>query len=127
VIDYTVEDFSRRGPIHDIVFDTVDKCAFAACDRSLKPDGIYLNCTAPFPGMRMLWARLARGRRLMLGQQSPPETADALDFLRERIEAGEIRVVVDRRYALDQIVEAHRYADTGHKKGNVVISVAKAG
>ncbi len=122
VIDYTVEDFSRRGPIHDIVFDTVDKCAFSACDRALKPGGIYLNCTAPFPGMRMLWARLVRGRRLMLGQ-SPPESAEALGVLRGLIEAGKVRVVVDRRYTLEQIVEAHRYADRGRKRGNVVVSV----
>jgi NADPH:quinone reductase-like Zn-dependent oxidoreductase len=122
VVDYTREDFSRRGPVYDIVFDTVDKCPFAVCDRSLKPGGIYLNCTAPLPGPRMLVAKLARGRRLMLGQ-SPPETAGALEFLAELIEAGEIRVVVDRRYTLDQIVEAHRYADRGHKKGNVVVSV----
>lgn len=123
VIDYTAEDFSRRGPVYDIVFDTVDKCSFAACDRALKPGGIYLNCTAPFPGLRMLWAKLTRGRRLMLGQGTP-ETAAVLDSLRGLIEGGQLRVVVDRCYTLDQMVEAHRYADKGHKKGNVVISVA---
>jgi len=124
VIDYTTEDFSRRGPICDVVFDTVDKCSFGACDRALKPGGIYLNCTAPFASPQMLHAKFTRGRRLMLGQSSPPETAGALEFLGELIEAGDIRVVVDRRYTLDQIVEAHRYADKGRKKGNVVISVS---
>jgi len=122
VIDYTVEDFSRRGPVHDIVFDTVDRSSFAACDRALKPGGIYLNCTAPFAGPRMLYARLARGRRLMLGQ-SPPESAGPLHLLAQLIEAGELRVVVDRRYPMEQIVAAHRYADQGHKKGNVVVTV----
>jgi NADPH:quinone reductase-like Zn-dependent oxidoreductase len=70
----------------------------------------------------MLWTQLTSAKRLMLGQ-SPPETAEALSFLKELVEASQIKVVVDRRYTLDQMVEAHRYVDQGHKKGNVVISV----
>lgn len=122
VIDYTKEDFSRDGEIYDVIFEAVDKSSFAACMRVLKQDGIYLNVTVPVPNFRMLWTMLTSDKKLMLGE-NPPDTAEYLIFLRELVEAGKIKPVIDRGYPLDQIVEAHRYVDTGRKKGNVVITV----
>jgi NADPH:quinone reductase-like Zn-dependent oxidoreductase len=121
VLDYTAADFPGGAQRHDVFFDTVGKCAFALAERLLERDGWYLNCTPALPGLAMLRARL-RGMRLILGA-GPPETPEALEFLGGLVEAGRLRVVVDRRYTLDQMVEAHQYVDQGHKRGNVVVSV----
>lgn len=123
VIDYTIEDFSERRETYDVLFEAVDKSSFAACEKALKRGGAYVNVTQPFPSPRMLWARIARGKRLCLGE-SPPGTAEDLAFLSELAEAGHVRPVIDRRYTLEEVAEAHRYVETGRKKGNVVITVA---
>lgn len=122
VIDYTNEDFTQSGETYDVIFEAVDKSSFSACMKSLKKDGIYLNVTVPIPGIRMLWTKLTSSKKLILGQDSP-ENAEALNFLKELVEAGKIKVVIDRCYTFEQIVEAHRYVGKGHKKGNVVITV----
>jgi NADPH:quinone reductase-like Zn-dependent oxidoreductase len=122
VIDYTVEDFAAKDETYDVIFEAVDKSSFSACMRSLKKDGIYLNVTAPLPSIQMLWTKMTSSKKLMLGE-NPPEKAEDLTFLKELVEAGKIKPVIDRSYPLDQIVEAHRYVDKGHKKGNVVITV----
>jgi NADPH:quinone reductase-like Zn-dependent oxidoreductase len=90
--------------------------------KVLKSGGSYLNCTPVLPSVPIVRARLSGAHQLILGE-APPETAEALDFIRELLEAGKIRVVVDRKYKFDEIVEAHRYVDRGRKKGNVVISI----
>ena len=122
VIDYTVEDFSNNDETYDVIFEAVDKSSFSACMRALKKEGIYLNVTAPVPSIRMLWTKMTSSQKLMLGE-NPPEKAEDLGFLKELVEAGKIKPVIDRRYSMEQIVEAHRYVDKGHKKGNVVITV----
>jgi NADPH:quinone reductase-like Zn-dependent oxidoreductase len=122
VIDYTVEDFSNRSETYDVIFEAVDKSSFSACMRSLKKNGIYLNITAPFPSLRMLWTKMTGSKKLMLGE-NPPESAEDLAFLKELVEAGKLKPVIDRYYPFEQIVEAHRYVDKGHKRGNVVIPV----
>jgi NADPH:quinone reductase-like Zn-dependent oxidoreductase len=122
VIDYTQEDFSSSGQIYDVILVAVDKSSFSACMRSLKKQGIYLNVTTPLPDLPMLWTKLTSSTKLMLGE-NPPEKAEDLIFLKELVEAGKLKPVIDRCYALEQIVEAHRYVDKGHKKGNVVITV----
>jgi NADPH:quinone reductase-like Zn-dependent oxidoreductase len=122
VIDYTVEDFSKNGETHDVIFEAVDKSSFSACMKALKKEGIYLNVTVPLPGIRMLWTKMTSSKKLVLGE-NPPEKAEDLIFLKELVEAGKIKPVIDRCYPLEQIVEAHRYVDKGHKKGNVVITV----
>ena len=100
VIDYTKEDFSERSERYDLILDSVDKASKAQCRRALASHGACLNV-----GMK---------RR---------DAAEDLDFLRELIEAGELRPVIDRRYPLAEAAEAHRYIEEGHKRGNVVIRV----
>jgi len=122
VIDYTKEDFTKSGQTYDIIFDTVGKTSVSRCKRSLKQKGIYL---ATVPGLaiilQMLWTSMVGSKKVIYGVGS--EKAEDLIFLKELVEAGKIRPVIDRRYPLEQIAEAHRYVDKGHKKGNVVITV----
>lgn len=122
VIDYTKEDFSSKGETYDVIFEAVDKSSFSACMKSLKKDGIYINVTVPLPSVRMLWSKLTSNKKLILGQNSP-ENSEALNFLKGLVEAEKLKVVIDRSYAFEEIVEAHRYVEKGHKKGNVVITV----
>ncbi|MES9738442.1 NAD(P)-dependent alcohol dehydrogenase [Peribacillus frigoritolerans] len=124
VIDYTSEDFSRDGGTYDVIFEAVNKSPFSACMKSLKKDGTYLNVTVPVPGVRMLWTKLTTGKKLILSQNSP-ETPEALNFLKELVEAGKLKVIIDRCYAFEELVQAHRYVEKGHKKGNVVITMEK--
>src|SRR5574341_1341607 len=122
VIDYTKEDFTKSGETYDVIFDTVGKASYSGCLRSLKKDGTYLQAvSAPGISMRMRWTAMTSSRKLVGG--GPPPKSEDLVFLKELIEAGKIKPVIDRVYPLEQIVEAHRYVDKGHKKGNVVITV----
>lgn len=122
VIDYTKEDFTRNGETYDIIFDTVGKTVLDASLRSLAPGGAYLQVAAgPSELLRMAWASRRSGKTTISGTAYP--TAEALTFLNELTEAGVFRPVIDRSYPLEQLVEAHRYVDQGHKKGNVVITV----
>ncbi len=122
VIDYTQEDFSRSGETYDIIFDTVGKSSFSGCVRSLKKIGIYLMCKPGLSQMvRAPWTSMTNSKKVKFGLSS--ENTENLIFLRELIEAGKLKSVIDRRYPLEQIAEAHRYVEKGHKKGNVVITV----
>ena len=122
VIDYTQEDFTKSGETYDVIFDVVGKGPFSGCLRSLKERGIYLLGNPTLSRrVRGRWASMTSSKKVIAGTASyKPEN---LMFLRELIEAGKIRTVIDRRYPLEQVVEAHRYVETGHKKGNVVITV----
>ena len=122
VVDYTTEDLSTNGETYDVIFEAVDKSLFSACMKVLKKDGVYLNVTSPLPGPQMLWTKIATDKKLFLGE-NPPEKAEDLIFLKKLVEAGKLKPVIDRCYPLKQIVEAHRYVDKGHKKGNVVITL----
>ncbi len=122
VIDYTNEDFSKNGEIYDVIFDAVGMASFSGCMKSLKNKGIYLQVVAaPSTSIRMLLAGLA-GNKKLIGGTAIPQTENLI-FLIELSEKGEIKPVIDRTYPLEEIVEAHRYVDQGHKKGNVVINV----
>jgi NADPH:quinone reductase-like Zn-dependent oxidoreductase len=121
-IDYREEDFAAQGAIYDVIFVAVDKGSFTDCMKALKPEGIYLNATTPVRTPRMRWAALTGDKTIVTGEH-PSESADDLVFLRGVIEQGMLRSAIDRTYPLEQIVEAHRYVDLGHKKGNVVVTV----
>ena len=120
VINYTKEDFTTSGKTYDVIFDTVMKTSFSRCKNSLKQKGIYL--TVDWPLLQALWASIRGGKKVIFGMGSV-KTED-LVFLKDLIEAGKLKAVIDRTYPLEQIVEAHRYVEKGHKKGNVVITVA---
>ncbi len=119
VIDYTKENFTNPAQ-YDLIFDTVGKSSFFRCIKSLKRGGVYASAVALAPILRRLWASMT-GKRVIGGIVK--ETIDDLLFLKELIEAGKLKSVIDRRYPLEQIAEAHRYVEKGHKKGNVVITV----
>lgn len=122
VIDYTTEDFSSEGGSYDVIFEAVGKSSFSSCMKSLKKDGTYINVAAPIPDVKLLWTKLTSRRKLILGQNSP-ESSEALNFLKDLVEAGKLKVAIDRFYEFAEIVEAHRYVEKGHKKGNVLIIV----
>jgi NADPH:quinone reductase-like Zn-dependent oxidoreductase len=103
VIDYHQEDFTERGDLYDLIFDAVGRSSHSKCKKALTPKGIYLTITKGGPTER------ARARDLA--------------FLKELIEAGKIKSVIDRCYPLEETADAHRYVDQGHKKGNVIIIV----
>jgi len=122
VIDYTKEDFTKSGQTYDIIFDAVGKTSFSRCKSSLKKKGFYLTVVAGLTQLvQMLWTSMTSSKKVIGGTASG-RTEDLI-FLKELIEAGKIKSVIDRRYPLEQIAEAHRYVEKGHKKGNVVITV----
>jgi NADPH:quinone reductase-like Zn-dependent oxidoreductase len=119
VIDYTQEDFSKSGKTYDIIFDAVRKTSFSRCRSSLKQRGIYV--TVDWPLFTALWTSIVGNKKVVFGIAKKIED---LAFLRELIEAGKLKSVIDRSNPLEQAAEAHRYVETGHKRGNVVITVA---
>ncbi len=120
VIDYTKEDFSKNGKFYNVIFDTVGKSTFSDCMGSLLKEGVYLQAVAlPPTSLQMRWKSITSNMKLIGGTAVPK--AENLNFLRELIEIGKIKPVIDRTYPIEQIVEAHTYVDKGHKKGNVVI------
>jgi NADPH:quinone reductase-like Zn-dependent oxidoreductase len=120
VIDYTREDFTKSGKTFDVIFDVVGKSSFSHSSRSLKQNGRYLLAN---PGL----SHMIRGRRTLSNKKivfgAANHTTGDLIFLKELVEAGTIESVIDRRYPLEQMAEAHSYVETGHKKGSVVITV----
>ena len=122
VIDYTKGDFTKNGETYDVIFDAIGKSSFSGCMRSLKKEGIYLHAVAtPAVMLRMRLASMKSSKKLIGGTAIPD--IENLIFLKELVEAGKIKPVIDRCYPLDRMAEAHRYVDRGHKKGNVVITI----
>jgi NADPH:quinone reductase-like Zn-dependent oxidoreductase len=127
VIDYTREDFTENGKTYNIIFDTVGKRSFSECKGSLTDKGIFLT-TVPTPAIMLqaLWTAKSGSKKvkfLAAGLRPAREKIKDLVFLTKLIEAGKIKPVIDKRYPLEQTAEAHRYVETGHKRGNVVITV----
>jgi len=128
IIDYTREDFTKNGKTYDIIFDTVGKCAFSQCKGSLTEAGVFLN-TVPTPGMMLqaLWPAGSGNKKVKFvaaGIRPASEKIKDLVFISELIETEKFKPVIDRCYPLEQMAEAHRYVEKGHKKGNVVINMA---
>ena len=127
VIDYTKEDFTKSGQGFDIIFDTVGKTSFSRCKNSLNQKGIFLEAGIGLGVFsHVLWTSMFGSKKARIaatGLRPPNERTIDLIFLKELMESGKIQPVIDRRYPLEQIVEAHSYVDKGHKKGNVVITL----
>ncbi len=124
VIDYTAEDFTQDERTYDVVLDAVGKSSFGRCKRLLKPRGIYLSSDLGRLSQNPILALitpLLGGRRVMF--PIPRDNQEMVRYFKDLIASGAFKPVIDRRYPLDQIVEAYRYVDTGRKIGNVVISV----
>ena len=128
VIDYEREDFTRNGKTYDVVFDAVGKHSFRRSRRSLKPGGLYITADLGFlyhvPLLQLLtrWGGMTKAK-LGIGTYRKKD----LLLLKDLIEAGKYRPVIDRTYPLDEIVEASRYVESRQKTGNVVLTVASAG
>jgi len=122
VIDYTQEDFTQSGETYDVIFDVVGKSSFSRSVRSLRQNGRYILGNPRLSGMvRGLWTSMTSSKKVINALAS--YRTEDLIFLKELIEAGKLKPVIDRRYPLEQTAEAHRYVEKGHKKGNVVITV----
>ena len=122
VMDYTQDDFTQSGETYDIILDVMGKSSFSRCIRSLKPNGRYLLLNAGLSQMvRGRWTSMTSSKQVIMGAAS--QKREDLIFLKELIEAGMIKAVIDRTYPLEQTAEAHRYVETGQKRGNVVILV----
>jgi NADPH:quinone reductase-like Zn-dependent oxidoreductase len=127
IIDYTKEDFTKRGEAYDVIFDVIGKSSFSRSFRLLTPNGRYLLGNPPLlQQVRGQRRSRSSGRQVIpWAPRSASEYAEDCQFLTELIEAGKLHSVIDRCYPLEQTAEAHRYAETGQKKGNVVITVAQ--
>lgn len=123
-IDYTQEDFAESGQTYDVIFDVMGKSSFSGSMRSLKPNGVFFlgGNSGPAEWLRAQWVSTTGSKRVIVGAAN--QATEDLVFLRDLIEAGKLKAIIDRRYPLEETAEAHRYVDTGQKKGNVVITVA---
>jgi NADPH:quinone reductase-like Zn-dependent oxidoreductase len=127
VIDYTAEDFTKDEQRHDVVLDAVGKSSFFRCRRLLKPGGIYLSSDGGPLNQNLVLVLITPlfgvfgGKKVLF--RVPRDDQEMVRYFKELIESGAFKPLIDRRYRLDQIVEAYRYVETGQKIGNVVISV----
>jgi NADPH:quinone reductase-like Zn-dependent oxidoreductase len=122
VIDYTKEDFAQSGETYDLIFYILGKSSFSRCKNLVNQNGRYLLASFKMKQLfQMLWTSITGGRKVIcaLSFENPAD----LVFIKELIEAGKMKTIIDRRYPLEQIAEAHRYIETGHKNGNVVITM----
>ena len=123
VIDYTKEDFTKNGQTYDVIFDAVGKHSFKRCRGSLEPGGVYLPTDGP---VNILLALMPsrKGAKRVVFQLPPRQPKKDVLFLKELIEAGKFRPVIDRCYPLEDVIEATRYVETQQKTGNVVLTVS---
>ena len=122
VIDYTQEDFTKNGQTYDVIFDAVGKHSFRRCRDSLKSDGIYISTGGWENIFWIVWTARVGDKRVVVDIPPHYRKQDVV-FLKERIEAGKYRAVIDRRYPMEQVVEATRYVETERKRGNVVLMI----
>jgi NADPH:quinone reductase-like Zn-dependent oxidoreductase len=122
VIDYTKEDFTRHSETYDLIFDVVGATTFDRCQKSLKPQGVLLSCIMGLPDVaRSLWTSVTGGKKIKGGVAI--NNLERMAFIAELVAARKLKPVIDRSYPLEQIAEAFKHAERGHKKGNVVITV----
>ena len=123
VIDYTKDDFAQSDETYDLILDAVvGKTSFSGCRDSLKQNGRYLAVAGGMKEMmQTLWTSMIGSKKVIAGPAAA--RAEDLRFLVELFEAGQFKAVIDKRFPLEQTAEAHRYVESGHKKGNVVITV----
>jgi NADPH2:quinone reductase len=122
VVDYTREDFSQNGQTYDVIFDAVGKHSFQRSRGSLTPGGLYIPTDGSDNLFWFLRTAGSGGKRVVFDIPPHYRKQDVI-FLKELVEAGHYRAVVDRRYSLDDVVEATRYVETEQKTGNVVLTV----
>jgi len=122
VVDYTKEDFAETNDRYDIIFDTIGKSSFAHCRKTLKSNGTYLVTVLTLNNLLQSFITKFGHKKKVIFSMSVNKT-EALNFIRTRIEDGELRTIIDRQFSLEELPDAHAYVEEGHKKGNVVISV----
>ncbi len=131
VIDYTQDDFTndftKNGKTYDVIYDTVGKSTFTRCKNSLTKKGVYISPVLGLPLLfQMLKTSISGSRKAQFSATGTLPVSTIRTFLqeiKELMEAGQLRSVIDKRYSLEQVAEAHRYIETGHKTGNVVLSM----
>ena len=122
VIDYTKEDFTQNGETYDLIFDILGRSSFSRCKSSLNENGRYLLASFKMKQLfQMLWTSRIGSKKVICALSG--EKLEDLLLIKELVEAGKIKSIIDRRYPLEQAAEAHRYVEKGHKKGNVVITI----
>jgi len=122
VIDYTKDDFTRNGETYDLIFDILGRSSFSRLKRSLKPNGIYLLASYKMKQLfQMFRTSMFGGQKVICAMAS--EKSEDLVFIKELVEAGKIKTIIDKCYPLEQAAEAHRYVESGLKKGPVVITL----
>lgn len=128
VIDYTRTDFTQHGKQYDVIFDTVGKITFAQCKKALTPNGRYLSSVISLPLLLQIiktaWFGHQRALSASTGMLPAKERLKYFLELKELLQAGQIKTVIDRTYPLSQMADAHEYVEKGHKKGNVIIDVS---
>ncbi|MEO0468912.1 MAG: NAD(P)-dependent alcohol dehydrogenase [Bacteroidota bacterium] len=121
-VDYQQHNWFMKIGKFDVVLVAVDKCPFVICNDLLVEDGTYMNISTPVPEPAMIWTRMTSAKKIFSGE-TPPQSEEDLQYLAQLVAEKKLIVHIDRSYPLDQIVAAHRYVDTGRKRGNVVIEV----
>ena len=125
VIDYTQEDFTQSGETYDVIIDILGRSSFSRCKDLLAKNGRYVRASWKMRELlQMLWTKLSGSRKVICVMS--PQSTDQLLSVKELIEAGKIKSIIDRRFPLEETAEAHRYVEEGHKKGQVVIVVSNS-
>jgi NADPH:quinone reductase-like Zn-dependent oxidoreductase len=122
VIDYTKEDFTKNGQTYDVIYDILGKSSFSRCKGSLTENGTYLLASFKMRKVFQMFRTKIVGKKKVICAIASEKQED-MTLLKELVEAGKIKTIIDRSFPLGQTAEAHRYVETGHKKGNVVITV----
>jgi NADPH:quinone reductase-like Zn-dependent oxidoreductase len=122
VIDYTREDFTGNGERYNLIFDILGRSSFSRCRGSLTPNGTYLLASFKTKQLfQMLWTSVLGGRKVICALSD--EKREDLILLKELVENGKIKTVIDRCFPLEQTAEAHRYIERGMKRGQVIITI----